>query len=645
MAQVSLKLSALALDYLSDTAPNAQSLSTTLTSLLSTNTMLNSAYSYYETWKSSETKAVLRFEDGSTRSYLGQTNPTYSSAYYEYGQAHVHTLLLNVPEGIRETIKGNLTYDYVVDYDDLQLDFREGLITDYRIEILGKLADPQYGKISSGFTGAVNALSSGAVSGNISSIFESAQKVIKNGVIEGDFQVSGNSLSSVQVSGTLHRARSDFHDRSYFELRDDRVITATDSFSLLSLRQQDLWNRDDTFNIELANSATRTLRIHTGAGNDSLTLKGGRGLLDANAGDGDDTIRLLDSDPVIRGGAGTDTVEVAFSYSISTLSDIENLTLFGSKKADATGNALDNILRGNSAANILNGGVGADLMIGGSGSDVYIVDQLGDSIEEAINGGIDRVHAELSWTLGEHLENLVLQGSGHFFGTGNGLANQITGNAGNNTLDGAHGIDTLIGGGGHDTYIVDLIVKGLGSKASLLLEDKILENANQGNDTLQLRGQFELQSASTIHLANHLENLDTSLTSNTRLNLTGNATDNQLIGNAADNILIGGVGADQLFGGEGRDSFRFNSISEMGLGERQDVILDFIHGEDNIDLRGLKGFSFIDEQGFSGLKQLRIETNGSDLLLLGNATGDLQPDFSIRLIGISSLDSTDLLLA
>jgi len=173
---------------------------------------------------------------------------------------------------------------------------------------------------------------------------------------------------------------------------------------------------------------------------------------------------LLDSDPVIRGGAGTDTVEVTFSYSISTLSDIENLTLFGSKKADATGNSLDNILRGNSAANILNGGAGADLMIGGSGSDIYIVDQLGDNIEEAINGGIDRVHAELSWTLGEHLENLVLQGSGDFFGTGNGLANQITGNAGNNTLDGASGIDTLIGGGGHDTYIVDLIVKGAGQQ-------------------------------------------------------------------------------------------------------------------------------------------------------------------------------------
>ena len=82
-------------------------------------------------------------------------------------------------------------------------------------------------------------------------------------------------------------------------------------------------------------------------------------------------------------------------------------------------------------------------------------------------------------------------------------------------------------------------------------------------------------------------------------------------------------------------------------GERQEVevILDVIRSEGSLDLRVLKGFSFIDEQSFSGLKQLRIETNGSDLLLLGNATGDLHPDFSIRLTGISTLDSTDLLLA
>ncbi len=108
MAQVNLKLSARALDYLSDTATDAQSLSATVTSLLNTNALLNSNYYYFDSWKSSASKAVMRFEDGTTRSYLGQISPTYKTAYEEQGVAYVHTLQLNVPKGIRETIKGNL---------------------------------------------------------------------------------------------------------------------------------------------------------------------------------------------------------------------------------------------------------------------------------------------------------------------------------------------------------------------------------------------------------------------------------------------------------------------------------------------------------------------------------------------------------
>ena len=54
---------------------------------------------------------------------------------------------------------------------------------------------------------------------------------------------------------------------------------------------------------------------------------------------------------------------------------------------------------------------------------------------------------------GQHIENLVLTGSGDSDGTGNGLANTITGNAGDNVLDGAWGNDVIYGGGGLDTII------------------------------------------------------------------------------------------------------------------------------------------------------------------------------------------------
>ena len=81
-------------------------------------------------------------------------------------------------------------------------------------------------------------------------------------------------------------------------------------------------------------------------------------------------------------------------------------------------------------------------------------------------------------------------------------------------------------------------------------------------------------------------------------------------------------------------------------GERQEVevILDVIRSEGSLDLRVL-GLQLHRRTELQRPQAVAHETNGIDLLLLGNATGDLQPDLSIRLTGISTLDSTDLLLA
>src|SRR5690606_32768623 len=195
------------------------------------------------------------------------------------------------------------------------------------------------------------------------------------------------------------------------------------------------------FQIELSDKATQALHIHSGDGDDSLVVKGGRGMLHVDAGNGDDIIRVLDSSPLVKGGSGNDTVESAFSYSLETLEDIENLTLYGSKAASATGNQLDNLLRGNSAANIIDGKAGADQMLGGAGNDTYLVDQAGDRVIELANQGRDTVKASLSWVLSEHLENLELLGEQAIDGTGNALSNKLAGNSGNNRLDGAAGND------------------------------------------------------------------------------------------------------------------------------------------------------------------------------------------------------------
>ena len=82
-------------------------------------------------------------------------------------------------------------------------------------------------------------------------------------------------------------------------------------------------------------------------------------------------------------------------------------------------------------------------MRGGAGNDTYTVEHAGDVIAENADEGIDTVRSlSTSYTLSDHVENLVLMGTAAR-GTGNGLDNYLTGNGGNNTLEGLDGTTPL----------------------------------------------------------------------------------------------------------------------------------------------------------------------------------------------------------
>src|SRR5690606_5671040 len=257
-----------------------------------------------------------------------------------------------------------------------------------------------------------------------------------------------------------------------------------------------------------------------------------------------------------------------------------------------------NVLVGNDGNNILDGNGGGDTLIGGKGNDTYIVRNEDDVVVEHDKEGTDTVKAYIDYTLTDNVENLILEGNDDIRGTGNELSNTITGNAGNNVLDGGKGADKLIGGKGDDTYIVDLIVKGTGTKATVALEDTVTEKAKEGTDTLQLRmsdeqlGEFSGKAA--ITLAANLENLDArGVTNELNISLTGNGEDNiiwgndgnnQINGGAGNDVLIGGKGQDNLTGGAGRDKFVFeagDSDSDAN-GTTIDSITDFKGAEDSI---------------------------------------------------------------
>lgn len=206
------------------------------------------------------------------------------------------------------------------------------------------------------------------------------------------------------------------------------------------------------------------------AGNDWLdggdgddTLNGGAGIDTLIGGLGDDIYVVNTTTDIIteNPNEGTDTVKSSMPYSLETRDNVENLTLTGTAAINGIGNSLNNVLRGNAANNTLTGlggndtligGAGMDTLLGGDGNDwldgdadadrltgglgndTYVVDTSSDQVTEASGQGTDTVRSTITYTLGAHVENLVILGSVTLDGAGNGLANSITINSGNNRL-------------------------------------------------------------------------------------------------------------------------------------------------------------------------------------------------------------------
>ncbi|MRR50728.1 MAG: hypothetical protein EG825_07390 [Rhodocyclaceae bacterium] len=200
--------------------------------------------------------------------------------------------------------------------------------------------------------------------------------------------------------------------------------------------------------------------------NDTLTGNGANNLLDGRGGAdtmaggvGDDTYVVDNVGDVVveNSGQGVDTVRASVGYVLGA--DVENLMLTGSAAINGTGNELDNQLTGNAGRNMLaggagndtlDGGAGADTLVGGAGDDIYVVDNPGDTVVEAVGEGVDEVRSSVSHVLAANVENLTLTGAASINGGGNGLNNLVIGNAGSNVLNGGAGDDILKGGAGAD---------------------------------------------------------------------------------------------------------------------------------------------------------------------------------------------------
>ena len=154
------------------------------------------------------------------------------------------------------------------------------------------------------------------------------------------------------------------------------------------------------------------------------------------AGLGDDTYVVdVATDKVTElAGQGTDTIETSLAtFSLAALTAVENLTYTGTWNFNGYGQCpCQHHSLAASAMTSLNGGIGADTLIGGAGNDTYVVDNVGDVVDEGTGSGTDLVQAAASFDLSSALgdvENLTLTGAAAANGTGNGLINTIIGNS------------------------------------------------------------------------------------------------------------------------------------------------------------------------------------------------------------------------
>ena len=310
------------------------------------------------------------------------------------------------------------------------------------------------------------------------------------------------------------------------------------------------------------------------------------------------------------------------------LEEAENFSLVDGQdhtdpNAGVTGNAFDNTIIGNDADNPLDGGEGADTLEGGAGNDAYAVDNPGDVVIEAEDGGSgDSVTAYISYTLPDHVEVLILQGFENIRGTGNGLANTLLGSDGgsnlleglggndrlfgfdgDDTLDGGEGADELWGWSGNDTFIVD--DPG----------DVVSEDENRGEDLVIASIGYTL--------VDHVEHL--RLVGSQGLAGIGNGLDNRIAGDGGsdtlegrdgNDTLDGGAGIDVLRGGAGDDLYRVDNTDDV-VEEEDDGGIDSVETTVSYALA-----AFVENLVASGSAAIALTGNGLDNIIQGNAAAN-----------------------
>ncbi|MDX2259232.1 MAG: calcium-binding protein [Hyphomicrobiaceae bacterium] len=274
-------------------------------------------------------------------------------------------------------------------------------------------------------------------------------------------------------------------------------------------------------------------------------------------------------------------------------------------------------------------------------------------------------------------DDRIVGGTGNDRLLGSAGNDRLIGQAGNDTMFGGAGNDRLIGGDGNDVMRpdagADFINGGNG------LRDLVDYTGTQQGVELSLTNSFLASGGATGDTFSGVEdfrgtNFDDQVSGTTGSNfllgaggedlLEGLDGNDRLNGGAADDRLKGGAGADVLIGGPGLDTFIYQDglQADTGVGEgNRDVIMDFVQGEDLIDLSDIDAnlsdgidqeFALIGTAAFDDVASPNGEIR-FDNDVVNNRTiiqvdveddGNVDPDFEIELVGIFVLVDGDFVL-
>ena len=255
------------------------------------------------------------------------------------------------------------------------------------------------------------------------------------------------------------------------------------------------------------------------------TLTAGNGLVTMTGGTGNDTFVVNNSNDVITDATTNKNNAILASASFVLPANIETLTLTGSADISATGNA-------DGRTDTLNAAYGNDTLVagsdvavmnGGPGATTFVVNNIGDVVQNADATQTNALQSSVTYTLPTNVNLLTLTGTGAITGTGNASADTLESNA---------GASTLVSGAGNDLLILN--------SATARATNAFTTNS----DTLQ--SAFNATLAGNINM----------LVLTGAAALTGKA-------NAGNDTLISNSGADTLTGGAGNDVFIVNNAADV----------------------------------------------------------------------------------